>query len=715
MRTTTPFQAVDLQRTVTERQQMSLRLLIMLSMLAYLGIAHWAGLLSDERWNLVLFGMAPVSIPSALLLALLSRVWPKPSHARQVAGMLVDYGSLGAVLLAGDAMAAPFAMFLMWTTIGHGLRFGPRYLLLASVMAGTVALVVMEFSPYWKSARMLGIGMLLAVIAIPMYLSSLLRALTAAKETAQQASAAKTRFLANMSHEFRTPLNGVIGMSELLRATRLSPEQSDYLAIIQNSSQALLAQVEDVLDFAAIEAGKVARRDEEFALAKLLNDVSAMLQQLAQSKGLALSVSIDPALPELLFGDFSHLRQILINLAHNAVKFTAAGSVALSAHADAGDFAPDVGVRFVVRDTGPGIPPQARQRIFEAFEQVDTGIARKYGGNGLGMSIVRTLIQQLGGSIRIDDNPGGGACISVNVVLQAAASAPAADTEKVISFADPFVRHRTRVPPLRILIADDQATNRIVLERMLEKAGHRVEQVADGSGLLDRLADDKYDLVLLDMHMPDVSGIDVLRQARVLEVGGESTPFIAVSADATVETIQAARSAGVVDFLTKPVTAAALLDAIATVAGPKRGGPVRRLPPRAAVADNRAIIDRAMINDLLEVGLGDEFVQRFVEDSLRDIAVALERVKATALAGNRVGMREEIHTLRGIAMNIGAVRVAGACADPSVLAPGAPSRDMRSLANRLEQLVGEVSETLPSVLRDIRASDKLRPGSEITH
>jgi two-component system sensor histidine kinase RpfC len=710
----TPLQEGDRQRTNTERQQITLRLLIMLSMLAYLGFAHWGGLLTDSRWEDVIW-LSLIAIPSAILLAVLNRLRPKPSHLRQVAGMLIDYGCLGGVLLAGDAVAAPFAMFLMWTTIGHGLRFGPRYLLLASIMAGSVVSLVMVFSPYWSGARMLGIGVLLAVIVIPLYLSTLLRALTAAKETAQQASAAKTRFLANMSHEFRTPLNGIIGMSELLRDTHLSGEQADYLAIIQNSSQALLAQVNDVLDFAAIEAGKVARRDEQFDLHKMLNDVTNMLQQLAQSKGLSLGVVVDPQLPDVVYGDMSHLRQILINLTHNAVKFTAAGSVTLSAHLEGDVAAPDIGIRFDVRDTGPGIPLQARKRIFEAFEQVDSGIARKYGGTGLGMSIVRTLAQQLDGTITIADNPGGGALISVAVVLQRGITSGNDQAEKVISLADPFVRHRSRVPALRILIADDQVTNRIVLDRMLEKAGHRCEQVADGSALLDRIAEEKFDLVLVDMHMPDVSGIDVLKQARVLEVGGEATPFIAVSADATVETIQAARAAGVVDFLIKPVTAAVLLDAVAAVAGPKRSAPRKLVPRAAAPGDTKAVIDRSMINDLLDVGLGEDFVGQFVDDSLRDIAVVFDRVKEAASSGNRLGFRDEIHTLRGIAMNIGALRLAGACADKSVLAPGRPNREVRDYAARLEVLVDEVREALPSVVGNLRMAESSRPGSGKTH
>ena len=231
--------------------------------------------------------------------------------------------------------------------------------------------------------------------------------------------------------------------------------------------------------------------------------------------------------------------------------------------------------RLEIRDTGPGIPADARQRIFEAFEQGDQGIAKKYGGTGLGMTIVRMLTLQLGGAISIGENPGGGACITVDLPF-AEAHAIQQLPEKVISFSDPFVRHRTRVPPLRILIADDQPANRMVLQRLLEKAGHRCEQVADGAAMLDRIVVEKYDVVLLDLHMPDMSGIEAMKEARVLESGSERTPFIAVSADVTIETIAAARAEGIVDFLSKPVAVGPLLDAIANVAGPKRGGSEER-------------------------------------------------------------------------------------------------------------------------------------------
>ncbi|HEX6833659.1 MAG TPA: ATP-binding protein [Rudaea sp.] len=697
-------------RPDTENEQAILRVLISALMLAYLLFCRSEGLLTAEQWRNC-FLVWGIGAPFTVLIVVLIAMSPNISHTRRIFGMLIDDFGTGGLLLAGGAATSPFAMLLMWTTIGHGLRFGPRYLGLASAMATLVLGIVLTRSQYWVEQRIFGIAVLIAVVVIPLYLSSLLRALTRAKETAMQASAAKSRFLANMSHEFRTPLNGIIGMAELLGGTRMSPEQTEYLAVIRSSSQALLSQVDYVLDFAAIEAGKVVRRDEEFSFSKLVSDVSTMLQQAAQAKGLVLKVHVDAAVQDRLVGDAAHLRQILINLVHNAVKFTPSGSVTLRA-IGIGMENDLQRIRFEVRDTGPGIPQQARERIFEAFEQIDGGIARKFGGSGLGMSIVRTLVLQLGGSIYIEDNPGGGACIIFELAFKPGTQIAEPPVEKVIPFADPFVRHRTRVSSLRVLIADDQAPNRMVLQRMLEKAGHRCDQVSGGAAMLDKLAVERYDVVLLDLHMPDMSGIDALKEARVLETGGERTPFIAVSADVTVGTIEAARQAGIIDFLPKPVTVEPLLEALAKLAGPKRSvGSFEKKavvrPPREATD---AVFDQGMLNELLDVGLGTEFVTRFVEDSIRDIDSALQRVKITAHAGERHALREEIHAMRGIAINIGALRLASACADREHLVPGSSPKVMREYATKIDQLVAEVRMGLPNILRDLKARSSSTSG-----
>src|SRR5690606_7953691 len=289
-------------------------------------------------------------------------------------------------------------------------------------------------------------------------------------------NAAKTRFLATMSHELRSPLNGIIGMAELLRSTRLTGEQREFSEVIHASAQTLRLLVDDVLDIAAIEAGKLQKREAPFALADLLERPETLLRPQAAEKGIGFDIHVGAGVPERLYGDGPHLTQILMNLLHNAIKFTDSGEVALAivrrAGVDGDGGEGMVALRFSVRDTGIGIDDADKARIFGAFEQADSGPARRHGGSGLGITIASTLAQLLGGTVGLEDNPGGGSHFWLDVELapaQAPDAANPATGAKVVAFDDPFVRHRARVKPLRILVADDQPANRSVLVRILQR------------------------------------------------------------------------------------------------------------------------------------------------------------------------------------------------------------------------------------------------------
>jgi two-component system sensor histidine kinase RpfC len=436
-------------------------------------------------------------------------------------------------------------------------------------------------------------------------------------------------------------------------------EQREYAEVIQASAQTLLLLVDDVLDISAIEAGKLQRREGDFNLHDLVARITKMLQQPAAEKGLLLRSRIDDDVPVRLHGDGAHLTQILLNLMHNAVKFTEQGTVAMRVMRAQRQSGP-LRLRFSVRDTGIGIPAGDHARIFEAFEQVDSGPTRRFGGTGLGTTIAKTLVHLLDGEIGLEDNPGGGSQFWVEFRLRVQGEAESAPElghgGKVVAFDDPFVRHKARVRPLRILVADDQQANRTVLCRILERAGHRVRQAGDGEQALDMLEAEDFDLAIVDMHMPRFSGLDVIRQLRYMQAGGPLTPVIVLSADATAQAARNAEDAGAPAFLTKPVVVARLLETIADLVSPAR---LPRVRPLSDVA--RPTINSAVLEELAGMQLGEAFLRDFVEQCIKDGNACLAELRGQAARRAWVEGRETAHAFKGIAENLGAQLVAERC------------------------------------------------------
>ena len=709
------------------------------------------------------------------------------THWRRAVTLVSDIGITSYVIHITWPFGAVFFAIILWVVVGFGVRFGKWYLLGASAYALLCLSMVQWWADPMAATKYVVIGQIVAVIAVPIYIAVLLKRVDDARRHAEASNIAKGRFLANMSHEIRTPLTGIIGMSSVLAEEGMTASQRQKIDAIHVSANRLLSLLSDTLDFARIEAGGMPVNHTDIDIHQIVEELRSMFAPQAASKNILFSVRIDPKAPFWMVGDSLRIRQVLVNLLSNAMKFTQRGAVTL-AYSLVESRRDSALVRFSVSDTGEGIPPEFSDRLFERFSQADESITRRHGGSGLGLAISKQLVNLMGGEIGVTSAFGKGSefwftlelprqqrdctiglaeafhglrllmitprrevflrfchcdwpsdievdfaeTVGRAVKLRSAAirdGAPYAlivldrDTSPLTSekaeliFSPRGMRHEstpilllnadgpsapgvaftglvlargytesmlfTSIHALlarwskrverpaearsavreacRILAAEDDPVVQKVLRAILERAGHQLELTQDGEEALTALLDGGYDLAVLDVHMPGLSGLDVVRALRYAESGtGRSLPCIIVSADVADEAKREALSAGADVVLAKPIEPGVLLNEIDKLVGEQihpRGADEVGSGGTAETDELLPVLDEAMLQSLEKTG-GEEFLNMLFAMFRESALQGLGKLQSQLRDGDFSGMHETAHGLKGSAISIGAQRVA---------------------------------------------------------
>ncbi len=768
-------------RTDSEHEQAAIRLGIALLAYSYLLFIEHKEILPTDHSALSphIFVYPFVALAIGIMLSIIK--WPQISPLRRIAGCILDIAAVSVFLyMLGEAFAPWFGIYL-WVTFGNGFRYGEKYLYFSVLISVIGFSLVIAFTPFWQQHLILGIGILVNLCILPAYVVTLIRKINKERRIAEQANQAKSEFLARMSHEIRTPLNGMIGTVELLEARDLGTEEREYVTTIKDSSDTIIRLVKDVLDISRIEAGKMETELLDFDLYELISTTLNIFSHQARSKDLTLSKRIDIQIPFIVNADPIHIRQVLINLLGNAIKFTEQGSISLNCKLVATHLS-TLTIRFEVIDTGIGIRKELQEKIFRKFTQADNGATNRLTGSGLGTSIAKQLVELMGGEIGVISAPGRGSTfwfelpihresktgglhkpdfsqLSVlrltnndrnqtnitnyfqkwNIKFSDACTIPQAQDliehgandfdlilldgtnnpyntiqelnlltknkicDKTIIIVQPeavddshdpesikrihllyepvdkellrnalhlaqilnkkehiFLTRTTaekHARQLKILAAEDNPVNRMVIGRVLDNNGHRYKLVENGELALKALNAEKFDLVIIDMHMPKLGGIDTYK--RYIAAHKENqTPFVILTANATTEARKQCEEIGIKFFLTKPISSKNLIETINIATNIDDASTVLNEDiPNAANCESSGPIDKEVLTRIMHMAPDKDFLTQ-LHQSMDDYGHSiLENMIQARRDEHLQKFKDLAHTLRGAAVSLGMTRL----------------------------------------------------------